>query len=137
MPDEIRKVECFKALIPHQVGAGAKALAGLKDAGVNLLGLWAYPKNKKEAVIELIPEAGAGFAKLAKKAGLTVGKKETAFLVSGEDRPGAVAEALAKVAAAGINVIAVKALASGGGRFGAGIFVAPADVRKAAKALGA
>jgi len=55
-------------------------------------------------------------------------------LLSGEDRPGAVADVLDRLAQAGINVVAVKAVCAGAGHFGAAFFV---DVRRTTKLLAA
>lgn len=137
MPNTVCKAEYYTAVIPNKVGEGAKVLSALKDAGVNLVAFWGYPlgAKAKSAAIELIPQSGKGFAQAARKAGLKV-EKGTAFLVEGDDQPGAVAELMGALAAAGINVNAVKAIA-GGGKFRAGIFVGKEDLRKAAKVLGA
>ena len=62
-------------------------------------------------------------------------KKQKAFLLSGDDRPGAVAEAMAKLAAAGINVASVHGVSGGACRYGAVITVDAAAVKKAAKVL--
>ena len=58
------------------------------------------------------------------------------FLISGEDRPGAVAGLYEKLAAAKINVTATDAVCAGMGRYGAILWVKPRDVKKAAKVLG-
>lgn len=136
MADQVTKVDHYSAEILNKVGEGARLLSALRDRGVNLIALWAYPSGARKTQIELIPESSAGFAKAAKKAGLNVGKKQTAFFINGEDHPGAVAETLAKLAQAGINVGAAQAICAGMGRYGAVIFLPRADVRKAAKALG-
>lgn len=62
---------------------------------------------------------------------------KTGFLIQGEDRPGAVAELIAKLAEAKINVTAYDAVAAGEGRYGALLWVKPQDVQKAARVLGA
>ena len=63
--------------------------------------------------------------------------KNTAFLVQGQDCPGVIAEIVSKLADAGVNITALDAVAAGGGRYGAIVWVKPAQIRKAAKALGA
>ena len=63
--------------------------------------------------------------------------RKTAFLLQGQDRPGVVAGIVSKLADAGVNITALDAVAAGGGRCGAILWVKPAQVRKAAKALGA
>ena len=138
MAQSVCKVEFFTATIANKIGEGAKVLYALKEAGVNLAAFWGYPLGAKAkmAAIEIIPVSAAGFGKIARKAGLQI-EKGMAFLVEGDDQPGAVADLLGALAAAGINVNAVKAMQSGEAKYRAGIFVAKEDLRKAAKVLGA
>ena len=86
--------------------------------------------------MDFLPEDSAAFAKAARKAGLLLSKKKCGFLMQGDDRPGALAEVLGKLADAGINVTAVQAACAGSGRYGGLLWVKPPDLRKAAKALG-
>jgi hypothetical protein len=60
-----------------------------------------------------------------------------AFLISGQDRVGAVAGTYRILSEARINVTALDAVCAGGGRYGAILWVAPRDFAKAAKLLGA
>ena len=62
---------------------------------------------------------------------------KSGFLLQGADRPGALAEVIAKLAAAAINITACDAIAAGEGRYGALLWVKPQDVQKAARVLGA
>jgi prephenate dehydratase len=129
------KLEYYSVVVSDKPGRGEHVLSALKEAGVNFVGIWAYPVGKSKSRIDLVAEDTAQLKKAAKKLKIELGKKQTAFHITGEDHPGAVAEVLAKLAAKKINVFAMQALCAGNGRFGALIQVAPDDVKKAAKAL--
>ncbi len=137
MPEEVRQVEQFSLTIANKVGEGARVLGILRDAGVNLLAFWGYQRTATKAELIFVPENSSTFVAAGKQAKLKLGKKQTAFFVQGEDRPGAAADLLAKLAGGKINVGAVQAVSAGAGRFGAIVFLPAAAARKAAGILGA
>jgi hypothetical protein len=137
MSETVRRVDYFYIEVLDKPGEGAKALAALRDAGVNLLGYTGFPRGRWGAQIDFIPEDPVSFKAAAKKAGFKLSTKKTGFLIQGEDRPGAMAKLMSKLAAVNVNVIASDAVCAGEGRYGAMLWVKPADMRKAAKALGA
>jgi hypothetical protein len=136
MADTVQRVQYFYTEVPDKPGEGAKALSVLKEAGVNLLAFSGFPKGRR-AQMDFIPTDQTAFKAAARKAKLKLVGPKTGFLIQGEDRVGAVAELMTRLADAGINVTAVDAVAAGTGRYGAILWVKPCDVNKAAKALGA
>ena len=136
MADKIRRIDYYYATVPDKPGEAAHVLTALRQGGINLLGVSAFPHGARRSQLDLIPEDSAAFAKAAKKASLSLSNKKSGFLIQGEDRPGAIAEVLSRLAQAGINVTSVQAACAGGGRYGALLWVKPPDLRKAAKALG-
>jgi len=136
MADTIRKVDYFYIETANKPGEAAKVLGVLRDAGVNLLAFSGFPQGRK-AQIDFIPENTADFKTIAKKAGLKLSLRKTGFLIQGEDRPGAIAEITAKLAAANINITACDGISAGERRFGAILWVKGTDVAKAARILGA
>jgi hypothetical protein len=136
MAEEIRVVEHYSASIPNKVGEGARVLGALRDAGVNLLAFWGYKHGPGWAQFEFIPQDSAIFVSAAKQAKLKL-RKRTALFIHGDDRPGAIADMLAKLAGAHINVAALQAVCGEGGRYGAIVFLPPAAAGKAASVLAA
>jgi hypothetical protein len=136
MADTIRRVSYFYTTIPDKPGEGTRLLDVLRRAGVNLLALHAFPSARK-AQVDFVPTDAGAFAAAAKGAKIKLSKPKTAFLVDGDDRVGALASLLGRLAAAKINVTAVTGLCAGMGRYGAILWVNARDVNKAAAALGA
>lgn len=136
MSNKLRKVDYFYVMVPNRAGQGAKIMAGLAAAGVNLLAFSAFPSGGK-AQLDLVPEDSAQLKRAAKKLGLELSKRKTGFLCHGDDRVGAMNAIFDKLAAARITVIAADAVSSGKGRYGAIFWVNAKSVAKAARLLGA
>jgi len=136
MADTIQRVQYFYSEVPDKPGEGARLLSLLRDEGVNLLGFSGFPKGRR-AQIDFVPADAAALKAAAKKAKLKLFGPKTGFLIQGEDRVGAMAEIVGKLAEAKVNVTAVQAVSAGVGRYGAILWVKPRDVNKAAKLLGA
>ena len=134
MATTVRIADYFYIEVPER--EGARALGQLRDAGVNLLAISGFPAGRR-AQIDFVPENPAALRAAAKKAGWKLTGPKKIFLIEGEDRIGVMAEAMERLGAAKINVIASQAICAGAGRFGAILWVAPRDVKRAAKALGA
>lgn len=136
MADTIRRVSYYYTMAPDKPGEGARLLGALRDAGVNLRALHAFPSARKSQV-DFVPSDEALFLTAAKGAKIKLSKPKTAFLIEGDDRPGALAGLLERLGAAKVNVTAVTGLCAGMGRYGAILWVKPRDVNKAATSLGA
>jgi hypothetical protein len=134
--DTIRVVEYFYVLAPQKPGVGAALLGELRQAGVNLLAFSGFPSGRG-AQVDFVPEDPAAFRAAARKAKWKVTGPKRALLVAGDDRPGVVAELMQKLADAKINVTALDAVCAGGTRYGGIVWVAPRDVTRAARVLGA
>jgi hypothetical protein len=136
MPDTVRLVEYFYVMVPQKPGVGAALLAELQQAGVNLLAFSGFPSGRG-AQVDFIPEDPAAFRVAARKAKWKVTGPKRALLITGDDRAGVVAEIMRRLAEAKINVTAIDAVCAGASRYGAILWVAPRDVTRAARALGA
>ncbi len=136
MAETIRRADYYYFKAPDKPGEGARIFGALRDAGVNLLAVHAFPSARKSQ-IDVVPADAVTFLAAAKHAKLKVSKPKTVFLIEGDDRAGAMASTLSRLGSAGINVTAVSAVRTGMGRYGGLLWVKPKDVRKAAETLGA
>ncbi len=136
MAERIRKTDYFSLQVPNRTGEGARMLAALRDNGVNLLAFSGFPNGRK-AQVDFVPENTAALRRAAKTMKLGLGKRKTVFLIQGDDRVGALAGVLAKLAAARIGVTAMQAVTAGKSRYGAILWVKPDNVARAARAIGA
>jgi hypothetical protein len=137
MADTVRGIEYYYATIPDAPGEGQRILSALSERGVNLLAVLGFPLGGGQSQIDLVPEDPQALNDAAEQAGVTLSEPKRAFLIQGDDRVGAVADATAKLAEANVNVTAVAAAGAGSGRFGMIVWVAVDDYERAAEALGA
>jgi hypothetical protein len=136
MSDTVRKVDYYYVVVPDRPGECAKVLSALAAEGINLLAFSGFPSARK-GQLDLVPEDSAAFKIAAKKLKLKLSPRKSAFLAQGDDRVGAMNETMDKLAGAKINITAIDAISSGGGRYGAIFWVKPEAVSRAAKLLGA
>jgi hypothetical protein len=137
MADTVRSVEYYYVTVPDRAGEGQRILSALRDDGVNLLAFLGFPLGGGQSQLDLVPEDAQALREAARRAGVALSEAKRAFLIQGDDRVGAVADATAKLAEANVNITAAAAVAAGSGRYGMIIWVAPADYDTAAGALGA
>src|SRR5207237_10091128 len=97
MADTIRRVSYFYTSIPGNPREVTRLLDVFRRAGVNLLALHAFPSARK-AQVDFVPSDAGVFAAAAKGAKIKLSKPKTAFLVDGDDRVGALAGVLGRLA---------------------------------------
>jgi len=134
MATTIRKTAYFSMKTPNRAGQGARLLNGLAAHGVNLLAFTGFP-NAGRAQVDFVPYNVTKFTSAARKLGLKVSKKKTVFLAQGADKAGAIAAICGKLSRAGINMVAIDAVTTGRGRFGAIFWVKPSDVARVSRLL--
>ena len=134
MATTVRKAAYFSMKTPNRAGQGAKLLNALAAHQVYLRAFTGFP-NAGRAQVDFIPYDAAKFTRAARQLGLKVSKRKTVFLAQGTDKAGAVAGICGKLAKAGINMVAMDAVAAGGKRYGAMFWVRPRDVARAARVL--
>jgi hypothetical protein len=117
----IAAVDVADAVIPRVIGASVGIHGGLSSGGGQ----------------SQVPEDPASLRQAAEQVGITLSERKRAFLIQGDDRVGAVADATAKLAEADINLTAAAATGAEAGRYGMMLWVAPSDYERAATALGA
>ena len=120
----------FKISIEDKPGALSATAKELKSKKVGLIGLRAL--HAEAYLIAKNPDKLRGALKAS---GVTF-EEGTSFFVQGTDKAGALVKSLEAIARAGINILITDAIAAGG-TYGAFFQVAPGDVEKTAKVLGA
>jgi hypothetical protein len=137
MRDRVRKANYCYAIVPDRAGQGARILAELKEASVNLLAYSGFPIGGGRSQLDFVVETMGPLRRLALKNGWRLSRERKGFLIQGADEVGALHRHVQKLSNAGINVTAADAVAAGQGRYGMILWVKPRDYGRAAKALGA
>jgi len=137
MAESVRKLEYFAVTVPNKRGEGARVLEALAADGVNLVAFTGFPAAAGRAQLDFVPEDSAAFRAAAERLKLRLRGPKTVFIIQGDDRPGAMAAVVKRLADAKINIVAVDAASAGNGRYSAMLWVKPKDVDQASAVLGA
>ena len=109
--------------LPYEPGELAQFAQQLRDAGISLVGLWGDTAGAgPESRFSCVPESPPAFRVFMQSAQFPLEEGQT-FYCTGEDRPGALIDALRKIGEAGINIDTIESVAAGD-RFGCFIWAA-------------
>jgi hypothetical protein len=122
-------------MVSKQAGQGAKVLAALAKAGINLDAFSGFPRKKGRAQLDLVTTRMPALRRVAAKNGWKLSPVKKAFLITGVNKAGAVHHHVQKLAAADVSITAADAVCAGMGRYGMILWVKPRDYARAAKAL--
>ena len=132
---KVQRVKYFKISLEDKPGALLGIAHDLKAKNIGLAGIWAYATQPGSAEACFVAKNPDKLRNAWKSSGVTIAEG-TALFLKGTDKTGALVKSLEVLAQAGISITAIDAIAVGG-NFGSFLHVAPADVDKAAAALGA
>lgn len=129
-----KRVTYFKARVENRPGALLALLNDLKAKNLGLVSLKGFGQADQGEVL-VIPKNAEKLRAAWQAAGMLT-EEGTAFLVTGTDKTGALVGTLDTIARAGINLVAIEAMAAAG-NYGSLLWVDPMDLDRAAQALGA
>ena len=131
MAYQIRRVDYYYTSAEDRPGEAYKLLNILAQQGINLLAFTAVPTGPSRTQLALFPEEGAKLEAVAGRAGMQLDGPQSALLVQGDDRMGALAEIHEKLMKAGVNVYASTAVTDGKGCFGYLVYVRQDEMDRA------
>ena len=130
-----KRIQIQSLDIEDAPGSLQKLLAQIADADIDLECMTAFSTGQGKGQICLNSRDAQALANFAQGAGLSL-SEAAGFIIDGNDKVGAAAEALKGLADAGINGVAAAALACAG-QYHMIVIVAAADGDAAQAALGA
>ena len=132
---QIRRVDYLYTTVKDQPGEAYKILSLLASMGINLLAITAVPFGPNNTQLTLFPEDSGQLRNHAEKSGLKLEGPQSAILVQGDDKLGALAEVHMRLYEADVNVYAASGVSDGKGSYGYIIYVRPDEYNKAVTAL--
>ena len=130
------KVEYYKIAVQGHITEGSKLLTTIADAGVDFLAYKAIPLEQNRTQFTLFPIEGSKMAAGAMKAGLELDGPYSAVIITGNEKPGALAEIYSRLSQAGIQVEESSGIAHINGGYGVVLYLKQEDCDKAVAALG-
>jgi prephenate dehydratase len=131
----VRRVRFFKAHIPNKPGSLLSMMKRLKERGLGLCGLWGYSTSGSNAEIYVVPKNPARLRSFWASEGI-LEEEGVGLWLTGTDRIGALNKSLNALARAGVNIESIDAICVGGA-FGSFVWIDPAMIEKATRAMNA
>ena len=129
-----KRVTYIVAKLDDKPGAALRLIADLKTSNIALVGLWGYGMPDGKAQMYAVAKNPDKLRTKWTGAGI-IAEEGTGFMITGADKTGALVKTLEEIAAAGINIKMMDALAAGG-RFTSLMWVDPSQIENTAKVLG-
>jgi hypothetical protein len=130
-----KTVTYFKTTLEDKPGVLFAFAKEMKSKNLGLLALWAYGTQPGRGELYCIPKNPDKFREAYKPSGIQI-EEGTGLFLKGADKTGALVKTLETIARVGVNIMAIHAIATGG-NYGSFVRVAPEDIEKTAKAVGA
>ncbi|MBN2424759.1 MAG: hypothetical protein JXR46_06155 [Calditrichaceae bacterium] len=132
---EFRKAEYYNFIVNGNITEGSKLLTAIADAGVDFLAYKAIPVDSTHTRFTLFPIDGVRLTDGAEKAGLKLEGPYAAVIITGDEKPGALAEIYKKLSQAGIKVEESCGIAHINDGYGVVLYLKPEDCDKAIATL--
>jgi len=136
MSAKIQRIKYFHAMIEDRPGETFSILSKLRSQEVNLLAFNAVPTSATHCQLTLYPENADSLVRMAEKSGFPLYGPHNAFLITGDDRLGALVEIHRMLCDSDINVVTSSGISDGKGGFGYILHVRENDFERVADLLG-
>src|SRR5260370_35162090 len=99
MAETVRTMDYFYVMVPDKPGEGARILAELKNAGVNLIAYSGFPEGRG-AQLDFVPMNSMAFRDVPKRMKRRVKGPKRCSIIAGDDRLAGCAGGLCQLCAA-------------------------------------
>ena len=136
MAVEVKRVEYYNVTVHGHVAEASELLTTIADAGVDFLAYKAIPLEPKRTQFTLFPVDGSTMTAGAIRAGINLDGPYSAVMITGDEKPGALAEIYRRLLQAGIQVEESSGIAHINGGYGVVLHLKQEDCDGAMAALG-
>jgi hypothetical protein len=132
---EVKRVEYYNVTVRGHIAEGSELLTTIADSGVDFLAYKAIPLEPERTQFTLFPIDGSKMTAGAIRAGINLDGPYPAVIITGDEKPGALAEIYRKLFQAGIQVEESSGIAHINGGYGVVLHLKHEDCDKAMAVL--
>jgi hypothetical protein len=132
---EVKKAEYYQITVSGRLAEASQMLSAVADAGVDFLAYRSIPIDPQRTRFTFFPADGSVWTSGAQRAGLRPDGPHCAIILTGDEKPGALAEIFRTLSAAGIRVEESSGMAHIHGGYGVVLYLQPEECEKAMAVL--